>query len=558
MKLDEKAIDKLIEEVLSEVNMPSITDVTLSPQAAATKEKPAYKWNSTDEWPKVTKRKDKKNVGATDYKIKLQALFDALSIENGASILKLSKKPAKVFLQTLADNGLAKDPPNKIDEKDLQLSLSDGKLPAGGVNYFVNLVRMEYLSHLANNDDESVFEYIKSIYKIDPEKHLGILRQGYKANTGKVGKFLDDELAKRLDRSRVTQQPTDNQATITEPSFSTQRAERAAPSLSEFEIFNNFRGADLRSTIKRLTDFSLAVLGPNNLNENEEGNQLGPVDKAKELLTNVLVMDYLITFSKEIDHGAGAYFFEAFLAFLSGGQAGGKAKGAAGGMGESDFIKGDGSKGSAKYLQTGSDISQAAKSFFKNDPVEYVIAYKVDSSGVKTSDPDKLYALNIHTFTVEKTTEPDEKGIVTFNVGGTNQKVLQTGIINLKPLVTDTTKVGTLYLAKLDKNDLAPYRENVVKYANTLEETSKRAFVAFETLSKQLNVAREKSKIYATGGDKNEGTAAITAMDAAKDGQESLISIFENTTSAETNESKLQSLDQLIAETMRDIKRKIK
>jgi hypothetical protein len=558
MKLDEKAIDKMIAEVLSEVAMPSITDVTLSPQEKSTKKKPAYIWSSTDEWPKVTKRTGKTNVGAADYKIKLQALFDALSIKNGASILKLSKMPAGAFLQTLAKNGLAKNPPNKIDERDLQLSFTDGgKLPAGGVNYFVNLVRMEYLSYLAINDD-SVFEYIKNIYKIDPEKHLGILRQGYRANTGKVGKFLDDELTKRLDRSQVVQQPTDNQATVTEPSFSTQRAERAAPSLSEFEIFNNFRGADLSSTIKRLTDFSLAVLGPNKVNENEEGNQLGPVDKAKELLTNVLVMDYLITFSKEIDHGAGAYFFEAFLAFLSGGQAGGKAKGAAGGMGESDFIKGDGSKGSAKYLQTGSNIDQAAKSFFKNDPVEYVVAHKVDSSGAKTSDPDKLYALNIHTFTVEKITEPDEKGIVTFDVGGTEQKVLQTGKLVLKPLVTDTTKVGTLYLAKLDSEDIKPYRQSITDYANTLDDISKQAFVQFETLSKQLNIAKEKSKIYATGGRKDDGAAAITAMGAAKTGQDSLINIFENPTPEQTNESKLTSLDQLIAETLRDIKKSIK
>ena len=82
--------------------------------------------------------------------------------------------------------------------------------------------------------------------------------------------------------------------------------------------------------------------------------------------------------------------------------------------------------------------------------------------------------------------------------------------------------IGTLYLAKLDDEDLKPYRKNIVEYADTLEDVSKRAFEAFETLSKHLNVAREKSKIYATGlKDKNKqkqpGTDALKAMTAAKD-----------------------------------------
>lgn len=556
MKLDENEIDKLIEEVLSEVATPSIPNVDqvkLEPQKKASKKTPAYKWDSKEEWPKVSKRTGQKNATGQDYKIKLNALFNALNIKNGHSILKLSKMTAKEFLNLLATKGLAQSPPDKIDKNDLKLSFTGGLLPVSGENYFVNLVRIEYLAYLANEGNDNVFKYIQDVYNINPEKHLGILRQGYRANTGRVGKFLDDGLKKRLDRSKVDQKPTDAQATVTEPSFSTQRAERAAPSLSEFELFDNFRGVDLKSTIKRLSDFSLAVLGPNKVTEAADEAKTNAVDKAKELLTNVMVMDYLITFTKEIDHGAGAYFFEAFLAFLSGGQAGGKAKGAAGGMGESDFIKGDGSKGSAKYLQTGGSITQVAKSFFKNDPVEYVVAYKVDPSGAATSDPDKLYALNIHVFTVEKISEPDEKGMVLFNIGGTDKKVLQTEKLDLKPLITDTTKVGTLYLAKLDKDDLKPYRENINKYADTLEEVSKQAFKKFETLSKQLNIAREKSKIYATGGKKTDGTAALTAMDAAKTGQDELINIFENPESIQsTNESKLSDLDKLILEVLKE------
>jgi hypothetical protein len=119
------------------------------------------------------------------------------------------------------------------------------------------------------------------------------------------------------------------------------------------------------------------------------------------------------------------------------------------------------------------------------------------------------------------------------------------------------TGIGTLYLAKLDDEDLKPYRENIVAYADTLEDVSKRAFEAFETLSKQLNVAREKSKIYATGlkdkqKQKQTGTDALDAMTAAKDGQEKLINIFENPSPAVTQESKLSDLDKLILEVLKE------
>jgi predicted transcriptional regulator len=275
-----------------------------------------------------------------------------------------------------------------------------------------------------------------------------------------------------------------------------------------------------------------------------------------------MVMDYLITFAKEIDHGAGAYFFEAFLAFLAGGQAGGKAKGAAGGMGESDFVKKDGKKGSAKYLAKGTDVEQAAKSFLRDDPVEYIVAYKVDSSGKAVSDPDKLYALNISNFFVEKLEEFDENGQANFKISNFEKKEIETlkvsrnQSISMKKYVAQTG-IGTLYLAKLDDEDLKPYRENIVAYADTLEDVSQRAFEAFEALSKQLNVAREKSKIYATGlkdkrKQKQTGTDALDAMTAAKDGQEKLINIFENPSPAVTQESKLSDLDKLILEVLKE------
>ena len=561
MKLDKKAIDRLIEQVLSE-DLPNITDINLKSQEFKKEKTVGWKWDSADEWPKAEFRTVTSPAKA--YQQKLDAFLKALGLSDirDSILARTGNTKAQSLLIQLEKGGLAVGEPDKIDEKDLKLKFTGAgateSLPTGKkYNAIANAVRLEYLASIADNNVK-VHQYLIDVYRINPAKHLDIMT----TIKGKKWKeFIKKEKDTSIQRDPVKQQPTDTQATITEPSFQTQRAERATPSMSEFAIFNNFRAANLTDTIKRLTDFSLAVLGPSELNEEVEEDPPSAINKAQKLLTDVMVMDYLITFAKEVDHGAGAYFFEAFLAFLAGGQAGGKAKGAAGGMGESDFVKGDGKKGSAKYLAKGTKVDQAAKSFSMNDSVEYIVAYKVDSSGEKVSDPDKLYALNISNFFVEKLEEFDASGQANFKISKPDGTEIETLKINRNEKIVMTnyvpnTVIGTLYLAKLDENDLTPYRENVVKYADTLEDVSKRAFVAFETLSKQLSVAREKSKIYATGGNKNEGTAAITAMDAAKDGQESLISIFENTTSAETNESKLQSLDQLIAETIRDIKRK--
>jgi hypothetical protein len=563
MKLDEKAIEKLIEQVLSE-DLPSIKDIELKSQVYdKAKEQVGWEWNPAEVWPKV-QSKDITSAGKA-YQQKLDAFLKALDlIEIKDSILgRTGNTSARGLLDQLQKGGLAVGEPDKVDEQDLKLRFTGkgakASLPTGKYNNAIaNVVRLEYLASIADNND-NVFKYLVGVYNINPQKHLDIMTT---IKGTKWRKFIKNEKDTSIERPAIDQKPTDAQATITEPSFQTQRAERATPSMSEFAIFNNFRGADLNATIRRLTDFSLAVLGPEKVNEEVEQESPSPVDKAQKLLTDVMVMDYLITFAKEIDHGAGAYFFEAFLAFLAGGQAGGKAKGAAGGMGESDFVKKDGKKGSAKYLAKGTDVEQAAKSFLRDDPVEYIVAYKVDSSGKAVSDPDKLYALNISNFFVEKLEEFDENGQANFKISNFKKKEIKTlkvsrnESISMKKYVLQTG-IGTLYLAKLDDEDLKPYRENIVAYADTLEDVSQRAFEAFEALSKQLNVAREKSKIYATGlkdkrKQKQTGTDALDAMTAAKDGQEKLINIFENPSPAVTQESKLSDLDKLILEVLKE------
>ena len=85
---------------------------------------------------------------------------------------------------------------------------------------------------------------------------------------------------------------------------------------------------------------------------------------------------------------------------MSGGKAGGKEAGVGGGMGAADFIKSDGSKGSAIYLQKDSEVSQSWKNFVQDDPVEYVIAYKSDTKQNPSSEIDNLYRIELYSLVV--------------------------------------------------------------------------------------------------------------------------------------------------------------
>ena len=372
MKLDEKEIDKLIEQVLSEVALPKIPTSNLEPDE---------EWNSPKEWPKI-----KKDSDYTTHIEKLNDLAKALGIEGqllfklGLSLLPSGKaKTASSVLRYLSDNGLAQPDASKLDSEDLLLrtaidrSKAPNSLPNSGGAYKVNRIRLEFLFNLANNGNKKVQKYLEAFLTAPDTNNLGIMsmavnaskgwgattikdiEQGIIAKRGKPQGFKGgDEKLKKFDDEEAFAQ----QATVSEPTMRSQRAERNLPSPSEYAVFNNFRGDNITKTIERLSNFSKTFF---QVKENKQPT-VQDIDKVKELLTNTMVMDYLVSFTKEIDSGSGAYFFEGFLAYLAGGQAGGKESGATGGMGEADFIKGNGTKGSAKYLRKGGKVDQSTKS----------------------------------------------------------------------------------------------------------------------------------------------------------------------------------------------------
>ena len=564
MKLDENEIDKLIEQVLSEVALPKIPTSNLEPDE---------EWNSPKEWPKI-----KKDSDYTSHKEKLNDLAKALGIDGqlffklGLSLLPSGKaQTASAVLRYLSDNGLAQPAASKLDSKDLLLrtaidkSKAPNSLPSSGGAYKINRIRLEFLFNLANGGNTKVQKYLEAFLTAPDTNNLGIMsmavnaskgwgaktikdiEQGIIAKRGKPQGFKGDgeELEKKFDDEETFAQ----QATVSEPTMRSQRAERNLPSPSEYAVFNNFRGSNITDTIKRLSNFSKTFF---QVSENKQPT-VQDIDKVKELLTNTMVMDYLVSFTKEIDSGSGAYFFEGFLAYLAGGQAGGKESGATGGMGEADFIKGDGTKGSAKYLRKGGKVDQSTKSFVTGDPVEYVVGYKTDSRGASVTDPDKILKVAIHVVTVTKESGPDSEQMVTFNVGGKEVKAPITGRLDITKEIGNDNKVGDLILAKMDKKDVVSYRKQIDEFSTTvLKDIEKEVFGYFKDLQKALVDARERSKVYAATGEREQGEEAVKAINSAKENQEKIQNVFDNPAPATTSESKMSDLDKLILEVLKE------
>jgi hypothetical protein len=302
-------------------------------------------------------------------------------------------------------------------------------------------------------------------------------------------------------------------------------------------------------------------------------------------------LDYFVAFTKEIDSGSGAYFFESFLAYLAGGVSAGKVSGIAGGMGETDFFKGDGSKGSAKFLQRGDKVTQSAKSFGIGQTVEYVVAYKrgeftqgtVDRMKLdpdtdqiayqKTSDPDKIRAFEIHVFNVTRL-EPTTPGKAKFQVAGdatdkkTGAKILETGLDEKLEIfgVTEREPTGVLYITALDNADQSSYVENLDAYAAAVDGKIRQSYEAFRDLMKSLTQAKDKATIYAgqtqKGGKFAErteaGKDALIAIKNSEAYQNTLIDLFNEkaqvateTGSIVAKEARLAELDKLILEVLK-------
>jgi hypothetical protein len=219
--------------------------------------------------------------------------------------------------------------------------------------------------------------------------------------------------------------------TITDPSMASAGSSEGKYRGELLKIFENFLEGDGRKWVeglKKISDFSKQVAG-----ESDAEEYTG--DKPTDFFTDLMVLEYVNKFVREMEGGGGAYLFEAFLGLLAQGYVGGKEMGIAGGPGEADFVyqwKDDNGKlktglGSAKYYKSDS-ASQSAQSFAKGESVGYCYAMKIakkgDASGKDitqktgdegasvsrglkrgtefTSDAEEITSLAMYTFSIMK------------------------------------------------------------------------------------------------------------------------------------------------------------
>jgi len=246
-------------------------------------------------------------------------------------------------------------------------------------------------------------------------------------------------------------------------------------------------------------------------------SNLGSVSKGtspSSAIANMLVLDYVSTLVREVDAGAAAYNFEAFLAMLTGGRVIGKELTSAGKMGGADFRSFDKSAGSAKYYKNLSGITQSSKGFKIGEPVYYVIAIKRGQSGKGTSDPRQITSLNIYTFFLIKLED---------NVNGRDYFAFKysngtTEIVDIKAgtklnLSSGLNKKGDPLEIKLvttkNQQDIRSVVEAIVR---DQDNNVANALGYFKQLSENLHTANEKSQAYGSTGNVKKGDEALEAI----------------------------------------------
>lgn len=531
MKLDEKAIDKLIEQALNERKV-------------------------IVKYPKFTKADDR-------------------VVDIGSDAENLSSKKIKAGKYSNSPNAATIGTFDKITRQD------------GDAN---DLTYDDIAKAIASDDS-------------DVDTLRGKLKSDYKKAFDNVEKYVDqgiktDDQMGQIDTEKVIGVATSKSlafkamntisADPSEPTAMGQYPEGIAAATQTFFADSGTLSARLSKINKFITKI-----------ENIDDARRAAGGSEAQLLSGLLVCDYLATLVKEVDSGAGAYMFEGFLAMLSGGRVTGKSKTDEGKMGAVDFVTNNSIAGSAKYYAKGGvGITQAIGGFTKGEPVFYVIALKKSKAGASTavtkdatSDPAEIAELHIYNMVVMylgwSPVLTNDGAILStaFNnarneVKGNHQFVVKTGGGQL--IEYNVPKKGTLKVPTSDIKDInsweAPSQKQKIKfnadwfqnpaimtinlngknYQDVVRQQAEGTGNSVEKLTlalKNAQLAHQKIQKYASTGTQTEGDAAVKALLAAQSETKELGSkAFDQ----QLEESKFASLDQLIAETIRDIKKSIK
>ena len=241
-------------------------------------------------------------------------------------------------------------------------------------------------------------------------------------------------------------------------------------------------------------------------------------------LAAALFADYITTIVKEMDSGSAAYQFEALLAAMAGGNVAGKgdvdAQGntVAGQMGAVDFMMNDGTFGSSKYYsKVGSGAITQSLTGFQNKAGKstlYIIAHKKEErnkkTGSGTADPESITALNIYLVSVMplKPIVTSGKDLMIKSSGKTptNATLTSGGKLNLSK---DLGEPIQIVLAGGSGEKL---RDMLGKTAAAEQDKLKEAYRSFQELFKNLYQANQKAQRYASTGKKEQGNSALSSI----------------------------------------------
>jgi len=315
---------------------------------------------------------------------------------------------------------------------------------------------------------------------------------------------------------------TDRSQTLTQPQFYTGTSDVGKFSPEAKLVFDQFfklngiagTGAPaFQAKMKAISDFSTKLLADPTFLINQE---------VGKVLNSILVLENFYSIVKELDGGAGAYYFEALLALIAEGVVTGKGavedeEAVTEVMTADDFtIKGGGNAiGSAKFYQKASGISQAVSGFLDNMEYHYIVGLKRTSKDLKpkatgqgpkggmafTSDPYKIVALDIHYMIVKP--QGDGKFDI-YAAANPNQKIErqvpsgENARVSLDAAINTAEPYGTITLTSpSSQTQLQGFHEYIAKQMDKSNSAIEAALIdtikAFFSVHQEL---KEETKLY--------------------------------------------------------------
>jgi len=477
------------------------------------------------------------------------------------------KKLAKAGGEKVADGG------RHIQPKDFGALLDDG----------ADIAPFKFVKKNTTNQDWK--DALEDVYNIKfPPSGTDIIDKDNDGTPDDIEKNIGD-----LDSGLISDPRTYNIGAAQKLDTETNKRPQAQFPSSLRHTFSSLLSSapSLRDRLIRLNEYSDAMVSGN---MDKLKSLVGITDSAsaenkRALLNACLSIDYIAAIAKNMDNQSASYIFESFLALVCGGvQSGGDNK-------AGDFLMSNGSAGSAKYHKNKSGASQAVSGFTKNTKVTYVHAVKASAGGGQNTDPNQLTSVDLYLYDITFTSLGD----VMFN---NEQKATKSPKVKEAQLPIFTTNNASAVIETTKSKDKSQFIYKVnftippgkapdatiylatdksASFLSSLNTTMtkdtdlKTAYDMMRNFFKETIAADNSIRKYIATKDNNAGITAgeeaLNAMDRADTNLQQMLGAVGVASDKEIkgekghrtiSESKFESLDQLIAETLRDIKESIK